>query len=261
MIRSDVRHLSSSLLYDFPRAEIPNVWKIFPQQEHLYAGTRCSQLCSLLWKGFPHLPVVKLLLIDNVWAGHAFFLELLSLSPVFLILNPLKSKFVAKFLIAGLWPKYKKLYFVVVILILAFLLDSHRYFEPFICLNKGSHSLLRTGNCIPLTWLLGTLPAFSFRFFWENDRNDYSIFLSVSDRGQVASAENSRNILPLWAMGRRQWHRHHLGGWESDFVLSRIEKLWTCMVYSQILSYENPAQAMTATGSSDWLRTSSPSVR
>lgn len=44
-------------------------------------------------------------------------------------------------------------------------------------------------------------------------------------------------------------------------ALSIIDKWWTCMVCSQIFSYETPAQAVIAGGSSDWLRTSSQSVR
>lgn len=98
---------------------------------------------------------------------------------------------------------------------MAFLLDSHHYFEPFTCLNKGCQFLLRSGNCIPLIWLLGTLPAFSFRSFWEHHRNDSIFCLSVTGVRwyQQKTAEIS---FPVWAMGRRQWHRHHFGGWGSD---------------------------------------------
>lgn len=77
-----------------------------------------------------------------VWAGWAFFIQLLSPSPVFLIFNPPENKFRTEFCITGYWQKQKALYFVVVIVILAFLPNSHNYFKPFICLNKDPWFLL-----------------------------------------------------------------------------------------------------------------------
>lgn len=52
-MRSDVRHLFSSLLCELPQSRDAKLLKDISQQEHLDAGRHCSQLCSLLWMGFP----------------------------------------------------------------------------------------------------------------------------------------------------------------------------------------------------------------
>lgn len=184
-----------------PRAEMPNFWKIFLNKSIWTLAGAAASCARSFGQASPHLSVVRPLLIN--WAGRTFYLQLLGPSPIFLISNPLESKCRTKFLITGHWQKQKKTYFVVLILILAFLPNSRHYFEPFTCLNEGPQSLLWSGNRIPLTWPLGTFPAFSSRYFWENHRNDYSIFQSVSNRGRLAPTENRRKILPPAGGGKR----------------------------------------------------------
>lgn len=144
-----MRHLFSSLHCELPQSRDAKLLKDISQQEHLYAGRHLSQLCSLLWTGFLTSASCQTA-TGSFWAGYTFYLEFLSLSPVFLILNPLKSKFVTKFLIRGFWQK-KKAIFCCCDTHLGFPSGFHHYFEPFTYLKKGSHSLLRSGNCIPLT--------------------------------------------------------------------------------------------------------------
>lgn len=84
-----------------PREEMPNFWKIFLNKSiWMLAGAAASCACSF-GQASSHLSVVRLLLIN--WVGYTFYLQLLSLSPVFLISNPLESKCRTKFLITGHW--------------------------------------------------------------------------------------------------------------------------------------------------------------
>lgn len=67
----------------------------------MLAGTAAIRAHSFGWAS-PRLSVVRLLLIDSVWAGHAFYLRVAQPVTCIFILNPLESKLGTKFLTTGL---------------------------------------------------------------------------------------------------------------------------------------------------------------
>lgn len=195
-----LRHQLGSLLSKLPQSRDAKLLKDISEQEHLRAGRRCSQLCSLPWTGFP-TSVSRQTTTDGLSGLDAPFTYSCSARHLyFWSLIPLKVNSGPNSWLQDIGRSRARC--ILLILTLAILPNSHHYCEPFLCLNKGPRYLLWSGKRIPLTWLMGTFSAFSSGSFQEHRRNDYSVLLSVSNRSWLTSAENSRNVLPLAGGGK-----------------------------------------------------------
>lgn len=108
-----LRHHFSSLLATLAQGRVIKFLKdiFLNASSWMLAGIAAS--CARCFGWAPHICQPSDYRLWAVWAGCAFYLQLLSPSPVFLIFNPPENKFRTEFCITGYWQKQKALYFVV----------------------------------------------------------------------------------------------------------------------------------------------------